>query len=155
APRARCLKCLRSSTARPRRSLRLLSCHRAVGCPPPPGLTVKRATVSEIPRSGTERPITASVPMISAQTQCRLALCLQLEDLTNAARLQLHHRFAARPMCCPPLETSRETSHLTGRARDRRALALVSSKHHVDRSPAVWTRGRLGRNMRLLAYGSS
>jgi hypothetical protein len=34
-PRARCLMCLHSCAARPSRSLRLLSCHRAVGCKRP------------------------------------------------------------------------------------------------------------------------
>jgi hypothetical protein len=41
---------------------------------------------------------------ISAQRDCRLVLCLlpalHLQELANAARLQLDRRFAPRRMCC-------------------------------------------------------
>jgi hypothetical protein len=76
APRARCLMCLHSSAARPSRSLRLLSCLRAVEYPAPPDLAVESATTSEIPRRSAKRLIRASAPTISAQTDCRLLPCL-------------------------------------------------------------------------------
>jgi hypothetical protein len=76
APRARCLMCLNFSAARPSRSLRLLSCLRAVGSPAPCGLTVESATTSEIPRRRAKRLISASAPTISAQRDYRLVPCL-------------------------------------------------------------------------------
>src|SRR5215470_7952304 len=72
APRAECLIYLRFCAARPPRTSRLLSCHRAVGYPAPAGLTVECATTSEIPRRRAKRLINPSPPTISAQTNCRL-----------------------------------------------------------------------------------
>jgi hypothetical protein len=60
APRARSLMYMHFSAARPSRSLRLLSCHRAVGYAAAPGLTVESATTPEIPRKSARLPITAS-----------------------------------------------------------------------------------------------
>ena len=78
AHRAKCLMCLHFPTDRLGRASRLLSCHRAVGCPPRRGLTAKRATIPEIPRRRTEGLIMALARMTSAQTDCRLVLCLLL-----------------------------------------------------------------------------
>src|SRR5205823_10387890 len=91
---------LHSSTTRPSRSLRLLSCHRAVGYPAPLGLSVKCATTSEIPRRRARLSITAFTRTISAQTDGRLVPCLfsalQLQDLANAVPLRLDRRSARR-----------------------------------------------------------
>src|SRR5262249_3685701 len=95
-------------------------------------------------------PITASGQMISAQTDCRLALCLvmalRLQDQANVVALQSHRRSARPSMCCPASLVSRETMHLTSRALDRRALALKWSEQHADRVSASRTRCRLRRN---------
>ena len=103
-----------------------------------------------IPRRRTERLIMASARMISAQTDHRLVICLllalQLQDLANAARLQLDRRFAPRPMCCPALVTSRETMRWTSRARDRRVLTLADSAQHERRALVCRTQCRLRQN---------
>src|SRR6516162_1757570 len=78
AHRAKWLMCLHFPTDRLGRASRLLSCHRAVGSPPPRGLTVKRAFIPEIPRRRTEGLIMALARMTSAQTDCGLVLCLLL-----------------------------------------------------------------------------
>ena len=76
APRAKRLIFLRSSTDRPHRTSRLLSCVRSVGWSPAPGLTLKRTKMCAIPRRTVKRAIMASGRMISAQTDCQLEDCL-------------------------------------------------------------------------------
>ena len=113
----------------------------------------------EIPRRRAKLPITASAQMISAQTGCRLALCLvmalRLQDQANVVALQSHRRSARPSMCCPASLVSRETMHLTSRALDRRALALKWSEQHADRVSASRTRCRLRRNTHPSACRSS
>ena len=135
APRAKRLMCLRSSVDRPRRTSRLLPCNRSVGCPPLPGLTVKRARMCAIPRRMVKRPIMASARMISAQTDCRLVSCLlsgsHLEDQANAIRLPPDRGSARQAMCCPASLPSQETMHSTNHARDHRTSSQVQSERHV------------------------
>src|SRR6516225_3910480 len=91
----------------------------------------------EIPRRRAKLPITASAQMISAQTGCRLTLCLvmalRLQDQANVVALQSHRRSARPSMCCAASLVSRETMHLTSRPLDRRVLALKWSEQHADR----------------------
>src|SRR5262245_15829395 len=152
APRARCLMCLNSSAARPIRSLRLLSCHRAVGYPAPPRLTVENATTSEIPRRRADILITASAPTISAQTDCQLVPCLrpalQLQDEKSAVPLQLDRRSARQRMCHSASLTWSGTVHLTNCECGRPALTLPYLKQHVACSSVCRTRCQLRRNTR-------
>ena len=140
APRAKSPICMRSSTDRPRRTSRFLSCHRSVGCPPLPGLTVKRARMCAIPRRMVKRPIMASGRMISAQTDCRLVSCLlsgsHLEDQANAIRLPPDRGSARQAMCCPASLPSQETMHSTNHARAQATSSQVQSERHVGQESA-------------------
>jgi hypothetical protein len=150
---------LHSSATRPRRTLRLLSCHRSVGWPPLPGLTAKRARKFDIPLRTAKLLITASAPMISARTDCRLEpwllLASRLQDQSNAFLLEPDRGSARRPICHSAALASQGTSHSTTRALDHRASALVLTEQHVDRASVFRTRHRSRRNTRLSACQGS
>jgi len=144
---------------RPGRSLRLLSCHRAVVYPAPPGLTVEYAATPEIPRRRAKRLISASAPTISAQTDCRLVPCLfpapQLRDQASEVPLRVDGRSARRRMCHSASLTSSGTMHLTSRAHGRRVLTLAYLEQHVACVSVCRTRCHLRRNTRPSAGQSS
>src|SRR5262249_51297411 len=71
--RAKCPIFALSSSNRPPRTSRLLSCHRSVGRPPHPCPIDTAATSCEFLRSTRTPVIAASDGTISAQTDCRLA----------------------------------------------------------------------------------
>jgi hypothetical protein len=101
APRAECLIYLRICAARPPRTSRLLSCHRAVGYPAAPGLTVECATTSEIPRRRAKRLISPSPDHLGTNRLSVGAFLippLQLQDQASAVALQLDRRSAHRRM---------------------------------------------------------
>ena len=81
-----------SSATRPRRTLRLLSCHGAVGWLYPSGLMTKRATTFDIPRRMVKAGIITLTQMIGAQKDRRQASCLLpangMERQWNAIVLQ-------------------------------------------------------------------
>jgi hypothetical protein len=159
APRAKCLMCLNSSPTRPSRRLPLLSCHRAVGYPPPPRLTAERATTSEIPRRRAKRLIGASAPTISVRTDCRLVPrlfpALRLQDEASAVPPRLDRRSARRRMCQSASLTSRGTMHWTSRTYARRVVTLAYVEQHVACASACRTRCHLRRNTRPSAGQSS
>jgi hypothetical protein len=152
APRAKCLMCLRSCATRPPRTSRLLSCHRSVGWPPLPRLTVKRAKVCDVVRMTLKRLIVASARSISAQTGCRPVRCLLSDaffrDQSSAIPLHADRGSAHRQIHRPASLASQEIMRSTNQARDRRMSPLAQWGQHVDLVPVSRMRSHLHRNRR-------
>ena len=128
---------LNSSPTRPRRSLRLLSCHRSVEWLALLGLTTKLTTVCDIPRTRIKSAVIGLARLIWAQTGCGWVSCLSVSRLSKrqSSAIELHRdrRSVYRFGACSLSLNLRETAYLTRRAPDRRRLASRRPQTHRHR----------------------
>src|SRR5262249_54654953 len=120
AHRAKCSIFALSSSNRPPRTSRLLSCHRSVGRLPHPCPIDTAATSCEFVRSTRTPIIAASDGTISAQKECQLASHLlpgeQLTWVLTVVCLQKSRRSCCRPRQMRVAMLWPETMHSTIRA---------------------------------------
>jgi hypothetical protein len=150
---------LRFSATRPRRSSRLLSCHRSVGCPSLNGLTTKHARKFDIPRRGIKSAIIVLARLIWAQTDRGRSSCLSVsrpsKRQSNAIGLHRNRGSECRLAACPPSLALQQTAHSTRRAGDRPGSTVSQWVPHPCRRALRGRQRHSRRDIHRLIFRSS